>query len=76
MQTTTSKLTKKYQATIPAPVRKVLQLKAGDTVSFDIKGRNIILRKSTPVDYLFTHTLEDTLTEWATKEDDEAYGDL
>jgi len=30
MQTSTSKLTKKYQATIPEPVRRVLHLEAGE----------------------------------------------
>lgn len=76
MQTQTSKLTKKYQTTIPAPVRKILHLKAGDIVSFDIDGDNVSLRKSGPVDYIFTHALEETLTEWTSKEDEEAYRDL
>ncbi|MGK5093873.1 type II toxin-antitoxin system PrlF family antitoxin [Deltaproteobacteria bacterium TL4] len=36
MQTTTSKFTKKYQATVPEVVRKELKLKAGDIIAFEI----------------------------------------
>ncbi|MBW2011336.1 MAG: AbrB/MazE/SpoVT family DNA-binding domain-containing protein, partial [Deltaproteobacteria bacterium] len=32
MQTAISKLTKKYQATVPKPVRKKLNLNAGDVI--------------------------------------------
>ena len=41
----TSKLTSKYQATIAAPVRKILQVKAGDAIAFDIQGGARALRK-------------------------------
>ena len=37
MKTAASKLTKKYQATIPGPVRKILHLGAGDVIVFDIE---------------------------------------
>ena len=76
MQTQISKLTKKYQTTIPAAVRKILHLKVGDAVSFDIDGDNVSLRKARPVDYAFTQALEDTLGEWATDADEEAYREL
>ena len=35
----TSRLTSKFQATVPTPVRKALQLKAGDVVGFEMTGR-------------------------------------
>lgn len=76
MQTTTSKLTKKYQATIPEPVRQLLHLQAGDAIAFDIDGDDIHLRKARPIDLAFVKSLEGTLNEWATQEDDEAYRDL
>jgi antitoxin PrlF len=50
MQTATSKLTSKYQATIPEPVRKALHLGAGDAIAFDIDDNQIRLRKARPVD--------------------------
>jgi len=76
MQTATSKLTKKYQATIPEPVRTALQLQAGDAVAFDIQGKSIQLRKAQAIDLSYAQSLEDTLTEWATAEDEKAYRDL
>ena len=39
----TSKLTTKYQATVPTSVRKVLQLKAGDMLGFEISGDEVKL---------------------------------
>ena len=76
MQTATSKLTKKYQATIPEPVRTALQLQAGDAVAFDIQGKSIQLRKAQAIDLSYAQSLEGTLTEWATAEDEKAYRDL
>ena len=76
MQTTTSKLTKKYQATIPALVRKLLHLESGDEIAFDIEDDAVHLRKSRPVDLAFVQSIEGTLTEWATEADEEAYRDL
>ncbi len=76
MQTATSKLTKKYQATIPEPVRKLLQIDSGDEIAFDIENDHVHLRKARPVDLAFAQSVEDTLTEWATEADEEAYRDL
>jgi antitoxin PrlF len=76
MTTATSKLTRKYQATIPAPVRDVLHLEAGDTVAFDIDEGGIRLRKARPRDVEFAGALEGTLSEWSSESDEEAYRDL
>ena len=76
MQTTTSKLTSKYQATIPKPVRKLLKLKAGDAIAFDIEDDQIVVRKARPLDFAFAQSLEGTLNEWQSIADDEAYRDL
>ena len=76
MQTATSKLTKKYQATIPEPVRRLLHLKAGDAVAFDIEDDNVHLRKARSVDLAFAQSLEGTLSEWTSAADEEAYRDL
>ena len=76
MQTATSKLTKKYQATIPEPVRKLLHLETGDEIAFDIENNDVHLRKARPVDLAFAQSIEGTLTEWATQADEEAYRDL
>ena len=76
METATSKLTKKYQATIPEPVRRLLHLEAGDAIAFDIEGDDVHLRKARSVDLAFARSLEGTLSEWASEADEEAYRDL
>jgi len=76
MQTATSKLTKKYQATIPEPVRRLLHLQAGDAIAFDIENNDIHLRKARPIDLVFAQSLEGTLSEWASEADEKAYHDL
>jgi len=76
MNTATSKLTSKYQATIPAAVRKALKLSAGEVVAFDIEDGEVRLRKGTPVDIEFAKALPGTLSEWQSEADDKAYSDL
>jgi len=76
MQTSTSKLTQKYQTTIPAPVRKLLHLQAGDAVAFDIEDHVVHLRKASSIDLVFTKSLEETLSEWNSPADEAAYRDL
>jgi antitoxin PrlF len=72
----TSRLTTKYQATVPTSVRKVLQLKAGDMVGFEIEGNEVRLRRATPLDLAFTQALEGTLAEWSSEHDDQAFKNL
>ena len=76
MATATSKITSKYQATIPEPVRKVLHLKAGETIAFDIEDNQVRVRKARPLDLVFAEALEGTLNEWESAADEEAYRDL
>ena len=76
MQTAVSKLTKKYQATVPEPVRKKLNLNAGDAIAFDIEDDIIKLRKARPIDIEFSNALVPTLSEWESQNDEEAYSDL
>lgn len=76
MQTAISKLTKKYQATIPKAVREKLDLNAGDIIAFEIDKDIIKLRKASPVDIDFLNALAPTLSEWNSQNDEEAYNDL
>jgi len=76
MQTSTSKLTQKYQTTIPAAVRKLLHLKAGDAVAFDVDDGVVCLHKARPVDMVFAKSVEGTLNEWNSAADEQAYHDL
>ncbi len=72
----TSKLTSKFQTTVPTQVRKVLRLQAGDMVGFEIVGSDVRLKRATPLDLAFAQALEGTLTEWSTEADNEAFKDL
>lgn len=76
MQTAISKLTKKYQATVPKAVRKKLNLNAGDIIAFEIDNDIIKLRKASPIDIEFSSALVPTLSEWNSANDEEAYNDL
>lgn len=69
-------LTQKGQATIPAEVRQELDLHPGDKVAFEKVGGRICLKKVEPFDYEYHKGLTGTLSEWDSKEDDEAYLDL
>ena len=72
----TSRLTSKFQATVPSPIREKLGLKAGDTLSFHVEGEEVVLRKVTPLDLAYLESLETTLSEWNSGNDDDAYSDL
>jgi antitoxin PrlF len=73
----TSRLTSKSQATVPAGVRKKLNLKPGDTVIFEeIEAGAVRIRKAEPLDIEFLSALETTLSEWNSDNDDQAYRDL
>ena len=76
MATATSKLTRKYQATIPAAVREALKLQAGDTVAFEIEDGQVAVRKCQPADLDYLKSVEETLSEWASQADDRAYANL
>ena len=73
----TSKLTTKSQATIPSRIRRILNLSPGDSVAFTVdKNEKVTIRKATPIDFEFAKAVEGTLTEWSSKNDEEAYHDL
>ena len=72
----TAKLTSKFQTTVPSEVRKLLHLKAGDMVGFELSGDVVTLRRATPLDIAFNQALEATLPEWASEQDDQAFKNL
>ncbi len=72
-----SKLTTKCQTTIPEKIRTLLDVKAGDSVTFEITPNNqVMIRKLQPVDIVFIKALEGTMSEWLSEYDEEAYRDL
>jgi len=76
-QLAVSSLTSKFQATIPANIRKLLKLKAGDKVGFKIiEDGNVVLKRVPSMGTSYLAALEATLTEWNSPEDEEAFSEL
>lgn len=71
-----SRLSSKGQVTIPKEAREAIRASASDLVSFEIVEDAIVLRKVTPFDAAFHRALSETLDEWNSPEDEEAFGDL
>lgn len=74
--TLTSKLTQKYQATVPEEIRRFLKLEGGDRIAFEIENKVVTLRKASHLDMELAKSLSDTLSEWNSPFDEEAYRDL
>jgi len=72
----TSRLTEKFQATIPASVRKALKLGKGDRIAFTIRGEEVLLRRATTLDVEFARAVSESLSEWSSPADERAYADL
>ena len=71
-----SRISSKGQVTIPVEVRQALDLKAGDLVVYEMDGDVVKLKKLEPFDAAFHLAVSETLQEWSSKEDEEAFGDL
>ena len=71
-----SQLIHHNQAIIPDQVLEALKLREGDAIVFEIDQAGVHLRKDHPVDTAFADALQNTLSEWNTAADDEAYADL
>lgn len=71
-----SKLSRKGQITIPKEVRDAVGLRPGDMVAYRAENGVITIKRVEPFDSRFHAALSDTLEEWTSPEDDEAFGDL
>ncbi len=71
-----SKLTSKFQATIPKAIRERLGIGKGDVIVFDLHHEHVIVRKATPLDLEYLSGIESNMSEWDSPEDQEAYRDL
>jgi AbrB family looped-hinge helix DNA binding protein len=71
-----SKVTTKYQTTIPLEVREKLGIQQGDMVAFELENGVVRLRRVVPLDVEYAKALAGTLSEWASENDEEAYRDL
>jgi len=73
MSTQSSRLTKKFQATIPRAIRQELGLRSGDIIRFELRNGEAVLHKETPLDLAFLQALQGQLTEWQSEADEDAY---
>jgi antitoxin PrlF len=71
-----SKLTSKYQATVPKSVREALSLRAGDQIAFEIVRGQVRLRRADPIDLEYLASIESALGEWSSDADTQAYDEL
>jgi antitoxin PrlF len=72
-----SKVTSKYQTTIPKEIRKHLHIKRGDQIMYELfSDDTVVLRKTSPLDIEYLRAVSKTLSEWNSDEDENAYKDL
>ena len=71
-----SRLSAKGQVTIPKELRESVGLQPGDMVGYEVKNGVISLTRIEPFDAAFHAAISDTLDEWMTPEDDEAFREL
>ena len=71
-----ARITSRGQTTIPKRVREAANLNAGDTLLFEVHSDCLVVRKMSRVDDAYLHGLSQTLDEWNSPEDEEAWRDL
>ncbi len=72
----TSKLSSKSQVTLPRKIREALGARPGDTIVYEVEGNVVRLKRLEPFDAAFHKTLSNTLSEWASDADEEAFDAL
>ena len=71
-----ARVTAKGQATIPKRIREAANIREGDMLAFDMDSNNrIIIKRIDSVDPELS-ALQETLSEWNSPQDDEAWRDL
>ncbi len=73
------RITAKSQTTIPRAVRAALGVGPGDSVSYEIKGKEVVMKRvrkpAKPAPDMFIANFS-TFTEWSSEADTIAYADL
>ena len=71
-----SRLSSKGQVTIPKEIRDAVRLKPGDMVAYEVRNGIVTIKRVEALDTAFHSAVSETLAEWATPEDDQAFRDL
>ena len=72
----TSRLSSKGQVTLPKKVREAIGVRPGDLIEYSVEDSSVYLAKVEPLDLAFHQSLTETLDEWDSTADEEAFGDL
>ena len=72
----TSKLRSNGQITLPSEVRRAIGARAGDTIAYEVEGKAVSLKRLEPFDAVFHAAVSETLEEWTTQADEEAFARL
>jgi AbrB family looped-hinge helix DNA binding protein len=72
-----ARVTAKGQATIPKRIREAAHIREGDMLAFDLDSNNrIIVKRIDQTIDIELFALQETLSEWNSPQDDEAWRDL
>jgi AbrB family looped-hinge helix DNA binding protein len=72
-----AKMSTKGQVTIPADIRRALNVSQGDTLVWETTSQGqVIVKRVEPLDLDYLAAMSGTLSEWNSVEDDEAFRDL
>lgn len=71
-----ARITARGRTTIPKRIREAANLNAGDMLSFEVQRDHLVVRKARLVQDTYLHGLSQTLNEWNSLEDEEAWRDL
>lgn len=72
-----AKMSSKGQITVPADIRRALNVSQGDTLVWETTSQGqVIVKRVEPLDLDYLAAISGTLSEWNSVEDDEAFRDL
>jgi antitoxin PrlF len=72
-----AKMSSKGQVTVPADIRRALNVSQGDTLVWETTSQGqVIVKRVEPLDLDYLAAMSGTLSEWNSVEDDEAFRDL
>jgi antitoxin PrlF len=71
-----SRITAKGQVKIPKKISEALGAAPGDLIAYEVAGNVVTLKRIGPFDAAYHAALSQTLDEWNSADDDEAFRDL
>ena len=71
-----SRVTASGRTMIPKSIREAAGLYAGDTLAFETDGDCVVVRKMSRERFDESREISETMSEWASAQDEEAWRDL